>query len=447
MTYKEKLDMIRQYEADNNISDDKRLKDKPRDIDIDIRYMEIIEIPKERLDEIWDSVWGETNDAESLEWRDELTESEGRYVQLLDEAFDIGMNRLFEDIAKESHRRILVAIESTDDYYDTAFHSDFINADIQNSDGTYGQTRDYYRIVSIDNTTGKLTPFDNRTFVDLDSAKEAVAQNNKLQLTDYDTLVRKSYERITELKKAPSKRLFVDMDGTLCRFHDEVGYLERMFEKGFFESLKPFDDFVYGLRLYMQANPKVEVYILSAAVDGEPPYCRAEKNDWIDQYLPEIDKEHRIFTKVGQDKSDFIPGGIRSTDYLYDDYNKNLEEWRASGGCAIKCKNNINHRGLVGELWNGDIIANEGNPMQICRDLEVKTEVVDITQRFAVFPIRSDEQPRLFDTSYEATLHSRRLEMRGIQSETSAMTQQEFDACTNAKLDVPVEEVPPIDIG
>ncbi|MBQ7131220.1 MAG: hypothetical protein IJO29_01490 [Oscillospiraceae bacterium] len=237
------------------------------------------------------------------------------------------------------------------------------------------------------------------------------------------------------------------MDGTLCRFHDEVGYLERMFEKGFFESLKPFDDFVYGLRLYMQANPKVEVYILSAAVDGEPPYCRAEKNDWIDQYLPEIDKEHRIFTKVGQDKSDFIPGGIRSTDYLYDDYNKNLEEWRASGGCAIKCKNNINHRGLVGELWNGDIIANEGNPMQICRDLEVKTEVVDITQRFAVFPIRSDEQPRLFDTSYEATLHSRRLEMRGIQSETSAMTQQEFDACTNAKLDVPVEEVPPIDIG
>lgn len=100
MTYKEKLDMIRQYEADNNIPDDERLKDKPRDIDIDIKYMEITEIPKERLDEIWDSVWGETNDDESLEWRDELTESEERYVQLLDEAFDIGMNKLFEDINK-----------------------------------------------------------------------------------------------------------------------------------------------------------------------------------------------------------------------------------------------------------------------------------------------------------------------------------------------------------
>ena len=27
------------------------------------------------------------------------------------------------------------------------------------------------------------------------------------------------------------KRLFIDMDGTVARFHDEVDYLERMFEK------------------------------------------------------------------------------------------------------------------------------------------------------------------------------------------------------------------------
>jgi len=25
-------------------------------------------------------------------------------------------------------------------------------------------------------------------------------------------------------------RIFVDMDGTLARFHDEVGYLERIYE-------------------------------------------------------------------------------------------------------------------------------------------------------------------------------------------------------------------------
>lgn len=39
-------------------------------------------------------------------------------------------------------------------------------------------------------------------------------------------------------------RIFVDMDGTLARFHDENLYLERMFEKGFFRDLKPFENAV-----------------------------------------------------------------------------------------------------------------------------------------------------------------------------------------------------------
>ena len=34
-----------------------------------------------------------------------------------------------------------------------------------------------------------------------------------------------------------STKLFIDMDGTTCRFHDEVQYLERMFEEGFFKNL------------------------------------------------------------------------------------------------------------------------------------------------------------------------------------------------------------------
>jgi phospholipid N-methyltransferase len=41
---------------------------------------------------------------------------------------------------------------------------------------------------------------------------------------------------------------------------------------------------------------------------------------------------------------------------LIDDYNKNLEGWERDGGTAIKAKNNINHRGLYGALWNGELI-------------------------------------------------------------------------------------------
>lgn len=40
------------------------------------------------------------------------------------------------------------------------------------------------------------------------------------------------------------KRLLVDMDGTLARFHDQANYLERMFEKDFFRELEPFENMV-----------------------------------------------------------------------------------------------------------------------------------------------------------------------------------------------------------
>jgi conserved hypothetical protein len=156
-------------------------------------------------------------------------------------------------------------------------------------------------------------------------------------------------------------RIFVDMDGTLARFHDEVGYLERMFEKGFFSGLQPFQQAVQAINDLARYSKDCELFILSATVDGEPPYCCDEKNQWLDRYCPEIDQAHRLFTKIGISKSEYIPGGIQSDDILWDDYNKNLEEWVANGGVAVKCKNNINHKGLIGPIWQGLIIANDAS--------------------------------------------------------------------------------------
>ena len=167
------------------------------------------------------------------------------------------------------------------------------------------------------------------------------------------------------------KRLFVDMDGTLARFHDEPMYLERMFEKDFFRNLKPFEKMVEGLKRFKDRNPDVEIFILSAAVNGEPPYCRAEKNAWIDKHLPEIDKEHRIFTKVGIPKSAYVPGGISKEDVLLDDYNVGLEQWERDGGRGIKAKNNINHKGLHGKLWTGQLISITEESDHICSMLEM----------------------------------------------------------------------------
>ena len=179
----------------------------------------------------------------------------------------------------------------------------------------------------------------------------------------------KKHETLSDYHYNDNIRIFVDMDGTLARFHDEVKYLERMWEEGFFKELKPFEEIVDSIHILKRDNPEAEIFILSAAIEGEPPYCQQQKHEWLDRYLPEIDRSHRIFTEIGKPKADYIEGGISATDILIDDYNKGLEEWEKSGGTAVKCVNNINHKGLVGPLWEGKLIHNDDFPSAIASDI------------------------------------------------------------------------------
>ena len=171
------------------------------------------------------------------------------------------------------------------------------------------------------------------------------------------------------------KRLLVDMDGTLARFHDQNMYLERMYEKDFFRELEPFENMVKAVRDIVLNHPEVEVFIVSAKVIGEPPYCVAEKNAWLDRFLPEIDQDHRIFTDMGRSKAEYMPGGVTKDDFLLDDYNKGLNLFLGDGGCAIKVMNNINMRGLgayggdKGHMWTGPMVTTEARASVIVGDL------------------------------------------------------------------------------
>lgn len=190
-----------------------------------------------------------------------------------------------------------------------------------------------------------------------------------------------------------NKRLFVDMDGTLARFHDQVNYLERMFEKNFFWDLKPFENMIEGIKQFIQLHPDVDVYILSAAVNGEPPYCEQEKHAWLDKYLPEIPKENRIFTKMGHRKAEFIPGGLTKDDYLLDDYNKGLHQFMYDGGSAIKCHNNINQKGLgayggqCGNLWVGPMVHIADKPAliaaEICQHMDLEYDLEHVLREYS----------------------------------------------------------------
>lgn len=136
------------------------------------------------------------------------------------------------------------------------------------------------------------------------------------------------------------QRLFVDMDGTLAVFKP-VDEMETLYEEGYFKTLAPQRNVVEAVRKIITEHPEIEVNILSAYL-SDSQYALQEKNEWLDRYLPEISREHRVFVPCGTDKKEGIRDGIRKTDFLLDDYTKNLNEWQPPAR-GIKLLNGINH--------------------------------------------------------------------------------------------------------
>ncbi len=106
-------------------------------------------------------------------------------------------------------------------------------------------------------------------------------------------------------------------------------------------------------------NSRFEVYILSSAL--ESPYAVNEKNQWLDAHLPQIDKQHRLFPAYGEVKTGIIPGGLKPTDTLLDDYSLNLNAW-CPPGQAVKLMNGIN--GNHG-TWQGMKVYSSASALQI----------------------------------------------------------------------------------
>lgn len=157
-------------------------------------------------------------------------------------------------------------------------------------------------------------------------------------------------------------RLFVDMDGTLSEFK-VVDTLEKLYEENYFLKLLPQQNVVDAVRDIVLHKPEIEVYILSAVL-SDSKYALAEKNAWLDIYLPEIDYEHRIYLPCGQDKSEHIKnnyGGISQSDFLLDDYSKNLHSWEPPAR-GIKLMNGIN--GKIGS-WQNERISIEKSAMEL----------------------------------------------------------------------------------
>lgn len=155
---------------------------------------------------------------------------------------------------------------------------------------------------------------------------------------------------LPETRALKKQRLFVDMDGTLAVF-TPVDTMETLYEQGYFSNLKPHINVINGVKEYMALHPETEVFILSSVL-SDSQYALNEKNEWLDKYIPEIDATHRLFPPCGGNKTEYIPGGLKESDMLLDDYSVNLHEWEPPAK-GIKVMNGIN--GTKGS-WQGEKI-------------------------------------------------------------------------------------------
>ncbi len=159
------------------------------------------------------------------------------------------------------------------------------------------------------------------------------------------------------------QRLFVDMDGTLAEFKT-VDHLEALYEQGYFLNLKPHENVIDAVREIIVNHPETEVFIMSSVL-SDSHYALEEKNAWLDQYLSEVDREHRIFPPCGENKLDYVPDGIRMTDHLLDDYTQNLVLWEPPAK-GIKLLNGINH---TKGIWSGNMLRYDKSGEEIAANI------------------------------------------------------------------------------
>ena len=140
-------------------------------------------------------------------------------------------------------------------------------------------------------------------------------------------------------------RIFFDMDGVLAEYR-QVEY-ECMLEKGYFYNLKPQTEVIEAMKKLAE-DPEIEVHTLSAVIE-ESEYALYDKQNWLEDNISFLDKIKINYLFCGENKAEAVPGGIRPTDILIDDYNPNLRDWE-SRGVAVKYLNGINHKH---KSWKG----------------------------------------------------------------------------------------------
>ena len=184
-------------------------------------------------------------------------------------------------------------------------------------------------------------------------------------------------------------RLFVDMDGTIAKWNNVA--FEDLYQEGYYKNLEPDSAILDEVKMLIELN--IDVYILSAYLPdiyddntGElikKSYALQDKQEWIEKYLPEINKDNVIFVPYGTNKAEYLKENyspVYEDDYLLDDYTNNLNEWEGYGGTGIKYRNGIN--GTKG-TWKG--LSVEHTEPNLFATIPETSKILDMLNRNPIF--------------------------------------------------------------
>lgn len=144
-------------------------------------------------------------------------------------------------------------------------------------------------------------------------------------------------------------RYFFDMDGVLFKFDNSLTSLEPLYEEGYFKHLPTHRLAIQCMQELLNEGPE-QVYVLSHYISSN---AYNEKLEVLQEIFPDLDIHNIILVPYGENKSDYVPIAVKENDYLIDDHTPNLEQWKDSGGKAIKFVNDINDRK---DTWKGSRI-------------------------------------------------------------------------------------------
>ena len=125
--------------------------------------------------------------------------------------------------------------------------------------------------------------------------------------------------------------IYCDMDGVLADFDKVPNAVARYKnEPNFFYDLEPIKENVNAIKELITKNYLVKILSKSPHENAD-----SDKRKWLAKYLPEIENENIIFARPHQTKISFVNELEKNFSLLFDDYEKNIEEWRNEKGLAL----------------------------------------------------------------------------------------------------------------